>query len=66
MILLDATLFWRFLGELIFDIQIRDGIKVETVLFLGLAIIYMFVPWNDVLDYFNHEDFKLNDKTYSE
>lgn len=64
--LLDLTLFWRFLGELIFDVQIRDGAKTLTLVFLGLSVLYMLVPWESVLEYVNHEEFKLNEKKFSD
>lgn len=53
LLLLDLTLFWRFLGELIFDVQIRDGAKTLTIIFLCLSILYILLPWNEILDYFN-------------
>lgn len=64
--LLDLTLFWRFLGELIFDVQIREGADTLTLVFLVLSILYMLVPWEAFLDLVNKEDFKPNDKRYSE
>jgi len=51
--LLDLTLFWRFLGELIFDVQIRDGATLLTILFLCLSIVYMLVPWESFLEFVN-------------
>lgn len=64
--LLDFTLFWRFLGELIFDIQIRDGAKTLTIIFLVLSIVYMFIPWQSFLECVNNEKFKLNEKRFSD
>jgi hypothetical protein len=59
------TLFWRFLGELIFDIQIRDRATTQTMLFLGLSVLYMLIPWDSVLEIVNSESFKLNDKSFT-
>lgn len=64
--LLDLTLFWRFLGELIFDVQIRDGARTLTLIFLGLSILYLLVPWDTVLKLVNDEKFKLNDKRFTD
>jgi hypothetical protein len=63
--LLDLTLFWRFLGELIFDVQIRDGAKGLTLLFLGLSVLYLIIPWEKFLEAVNSESFKLNHKTFT-
>ena len=62
--LLDLTLFWRFLGELIFDVQIRDGADTLTLIFLGLSVLYLLVPWDKFLELVNSEKFKLNDKRF--
>lgn len=64
--LLDLTLFWRFLGELIFDVQIREGANTLTLIFLGLSVLYMLVPWEAFLELVNSENFKLNDKRFTE
>jgi hypothetical protein len=63
--LLDLTLFWRFLGELIFDVQIRDGVNTTTLIFLALSVVYMIIPWESFLEAINSERFKLNDKTFT-
>jgi len=63
--LLDLTLFWRFLGELIFDEQIRDGATTTTIIFLCLSIVYMIIPWETFLELVNSERFKLNEKTFT-
>jgi hypothetical protein len=47
--LLDLTLFWRFLGELIFDLQIRNGATKLNIMFLSLSVIYMIIPWDSFL-----------------
>jgi hypothetical protein len=62
--LLDLTLFWRFLGELIFDVQIRDGADTLTLIFLGLSVLYLLVPWDEFLELVNSEKFKPNDKRF--
>jgi len=64
--LLDLTLFWRFLGELIFDVQIREGAQTLTLVFLGLSIVYLLVPWDQFLELVNYEEFKLNDKRFED
>lgn len=64
--LLDLTLFWRFLGELIFDVQIREGAQTLTLIFNALSILYMLVPWESFLELVNSENFKLNDKRFTQ
>lgn len=64
--LLDLTLFWRFLGQLIFDIQIRNGATTLTIVFLVLSIVYILIPWESFLELVNSESFKLNQKTFTD
>lgn len=64
--LLDLTLFWRFLGQLIFDIQIRNGATTLTIIFLALSIVYILIPWESFLELVNSESFKLNQKTFTD
>ena len=64
--LLDLTLFWRFLGQLIFDIQIRNGATTLTIIFLALSIVYILIPWESFLELVNSENFKLNQKTFTD
>lgn len=64
--LLDLTLFWRFLGQLIFDIQIRGGATTLTIIFLVLSIIYILLPWESFLELVNSESFKLNQKRFTD
>ena len=64
--LLDLTLFWRFLGQLIFDVQIRNGATTLTIIFLALSIVYILIPWESFLELVNSESFKLNQKTFTD
>ena len=64
--LLDLTLFWRFLGQLIFDVQIRNGASTLTIVFMILSILYIIAPWTDIIELVNSERFKLNEKRFTE
>ena len=64
--LLDLCIVWKYIGEIIFDSQIRDGVKPISLVMLALAIIYQFIPWGDVFDCVDHEEYNLNDQTYTE
>ena len=63
--LLDLTLFFRFLGEIIFDAQIRDGVKPHSIICFILSVVFMFVPWKSVFELIFSEEFQLNDRAYS-
>jgi hypothetical protein len=51
--LLDLTLLWRFLGEIIFDVQIREGANTLSIIFLCLSIVYLIIPWGAFLELVN-------------
>jgi hypothetical protein len=57
---MELTLFWKPLGELIFDIRLREIIFPETYVMLAGSIVFMIVPWNWFLDKFFDEKFNLS------
>jgi len=63
--LMEVTLFWKPLGELIFDIKLR-GVIFATYVMLGLGVLFLFVPWNIFLDKFFHEKFNLSKESYQD
>lgn len=63
--LLDLTLFFRNLGQFIFDTQIHNGAKLDTIFELLLAIIYVALPWGTIINYVNEENFYLNKNPYN-
>ena len=57
--LLDFTLLFRVLGELFFDIMIRDAVETETIVLLCIAALYMILPVSQLIMCVNYEKFKL-------
>lgn len=53
MTFLDFSLVLKPLGEIIFDSQLRDATSMGSYICLAISVIYMFLPINDVLDYFH-------------
>lgn len=49
--LLDFTLFLRFFGEIIFDHQIRDGVKPLSIICLIFSLVFMFLPWKTIIEF---------------
>ena len=57
--LLDFTLLFKVIGELIFDIMIRDGVKTSTIVLACIAALYMILPMGKLIMCVNHEKFNL-------
>lgn len=51
--LLDITLLCKPLGEIIFDFQMRDSYCVSSLAMCGVAILYLVLPMDNILDYFH-------------
>ena len=64
--LLDLTLLFRVIGQIIFDVQIRDQYHASSIVFGCVAAIYLILPMNKIIDYVNHEKFILETKKYEE
>lgn len=64
--LVDATLFLRAAGEIIFDVQIRNGAGWESVLCACIGAVYLFLPMDDILTFFHEEKFRAEEKPYRE
>lgn len=62
--LLDLVLIFMPLGQIIFDHFLRHDIKWASVIMLGIAILYLCLPLNDIIDFFNKENFYLEEKPY--
>lgn len=56
--LLDMTLILMPLGEIIFDVYIRDGVNSSTIVFTCIGFLYLVVPVSKILDYVHDEKFK--------
>ena len=48
--LIDLTLFWRCLGTVIFDFQLKDQIFIHSIVLLLIAILYVFLPIKDWME----------------
>lgn len=64
--LIDATLLFRAIGEIIFDVQIRDGAVWESIACACVGAVYLFLPMDDILTFFHEEKFKTEEKPYRE
>jgi len=62
---LDITLLLRGIGEMIFDKDLRDGVQTCSIVFVVIASIYIFLPTNRILFYFNKEEYFIEQITYS-
>ena len=56
--LLDFTLFLKPLGEVIFDVQLRDGVHTSSIVMTVIGFIYLFLPKDKILQCLHHEKFK--------
>lgn len=57
--LLDLVLVFMPLGQIIFDHFLRHDVKWSSIIMLVIAIIYLCLPLNSIIDYFNKENFYL-------
>lgn len=66
-ILLEMILIWKPIGDLIFDLQIRDGQLVpSTIVMIVLGVIYVLLPKKDaILKFFFYEKFNIKYEKYS-
>lgn len=62
---MEVTLFWKPLGELIFDYQLRGGqVLPSTIVMLCVALIYLILPWNKILQLVFEEKFRIKEDEY--
>jgi hypothetical protein len=64
--LLDFTLIMKPLGEIIFDAGIRDHVQVESIVLTVVAVVYVCLPMDTVLEWLHSETFAQEEKTFSE
>ena len=64
--LLDLVLVFYPLGEIIFDHYLRNDVRLSSIIMLIIAIIYICLPLNDIIDFVNKENFFLEEKVYSD
>jgi hypothetical protein len=64
--LLDFTLIMKPLGEIIFDAGIRDHVQVESIVLTAVAVVYVCLPMDTLLEWLHSETFAQEEKTFSE
>lgn len=64
--LLDFTLLLRPVGSIIFDSQIRDSYRIANAVMIVIAFVYIILPKNRLIDWFNEQKFKMEQKSYVE
>ena len=57
--LLDFTLIFKVIGELMFDQQIRSTYVIGSIVMIILAFFYLLLPIDSLIDYFHPENFNL-------
>jgi hypothetical protein len=61
---LDLVLVFFALGQIIFDYFLRHHVNTASIVQLVVAIIYICLPLNKIIDFFNKENFYLEEKSY--
>ncbi len=54
------------LGQIIFDHYLRNDIKTASIVMVIVGIIYICLPLNSIIDFFNKENFYLEEKQYKD
>ena len=49
--LLDFTLLFLIVGDILFDIQLRNHVAVSSIVMFVVALIYLVLPLDIILDY---------------
>ena len=63
--LLEWALIFKPGGELIFDWLIRSEWNVVPVVEICIGLLYVLLPMRRIIDFFHHESFKCDLKTYT-
>ncbi len=53
LVMLDLTLILKPVGEVVFDMQIRQSWTSESLVLIGLGLIYVICPKDAFLDWVN-------------
>jgi hypothetical protein len=61
---LDLVLVFFALGQIIFDYFLRHHVNTASIVQLVVAVIYICLPLNKIIDIFNKENFYLEEKSY--
>lgn len=64
--LIDFTLFWRSIGQIIFDRHLKNETSTHSLILLGISILYVLLPVKQIINYLASEEFNLNDKRISD
>ena len=57
--LLDFTLIFKVIGELMFDQQIGSTYAIGSIVMIIVAFFYLILPIDKLIDFFNPEEFNL-------
>ncbi len=49
--LIDFTLFWRSVGEIIFAYHLKKKVEIHSLILLAVSILYVILPVTDLLNY---------------
>lgn len=60
--LIDFTLFWRCIGQIIFDKHLKNEVSIHSIVLLVVSIVYVLLPVKKLINYLANEEFNLNDK----
>lgn len=64
--LLDFTLLFLIVGDILFDLQIRNYVSLSSIVMFVVALIYLILPLDSILDYALEEKFHLDRLSYDE
>lgn len=64
--LLDFTLLFLIVGDILFDLQIRNYVSLSSIIMFVVALIYLVLPLDTILDYVLEEKFHLDRLSYDE
>lgn len=61
---LDATLFLAHAGRVLFAFLVQGKVDYLGMGMAVFAVIYLFMPIQNIIDFFNEEKFMSEEKTY--
>lgn len=64
--LLDLTLFFKPIGSVIFDKQLRNQSLASTIVMICIGAIYVILPKNKLIKFFDNEKFRQHQLTYKD
>lgn len=64
--LLDFTLLFLIVGDILFDVQIRNYVSMSSIIMFIVALVYLVLPLDRILDCVLEEKFHLDRLCYDE